>query len=95
MAMGKSAEVPYPAARPQNQGHPSVQSSNPPPLEDILNTPVRQGTPWPSMGSASKNLFETRKDWPIPPTPAPIPAPTVKTEAPPQVAVIPPCNGYT
>ena len=86
--MGKFAEVPYPTARPQNEGHPSIQSSNPPPLEDIPNAPVRQGCLWPSTGSASENLFDTRKDWPIPPTPAPTPAPTVKTEAPPQVAAI-------
>ena len=89
LVMGKFAEVPYPTARPQNEGHPSIQSSNPPLLEDIPNAPVRQGTPWPSTGSASENLFDTRKDWPIPPTPAPTPALTVKTEAPPQVAVIP------
>ena len=86
---GKFVEVPYPTARPQNKGHPSTQSSNPPPLEDIPNAPIRQSTPWPNTASASENLFETRKDWPIPPTPAPTPFPTVKTEAPPQVAVIP------
>ena len=89
LATGKFAEVPYPTPRPQNEGHLSVQSSNPPPLKDIPNAPVRQDTPWPSTGSASDNLFETRKDWPIPSTPTPTPAPTVKTEAPPQVAVIP------
>ena len=60
LAMGKFAEVPYPTARPQNEGHPSVQSPNPPPLEDIPNAPVRKGPPWPSTGSASKNLFEMR-----------------------------------
>ena len=86
--MGKFAEVPYPTARPQKEGHPSIQSSNPPPLEDISNAPVRQSTPWPSTGSLSENLFDTRKDWPFPPTPTPTPAPTVKTEAPSQVAVI-------
>ena len=42
-----------------------------------------------AQGSASENLFETRKDWLIPLTPVPTPAPTIKTEAPPQVAVIP------
>ena len=89
LATGKFAEVPCPTARPQNEGHPSIQGSNPPPLEDIPNAPVRQGTPWPSTGSASENLIETRKDWPIPPVPTPTPAPTVKTEAPPQIAVIP------
>ena len=83
MATGKFREVPYPAERPQEK--PSIHDSNPPPLEDIPNVPVRQGTPWPSTGSASKNLFETRKLWPVPPTLAT----TVKREAPLQVAVIP------
>ena len=81
LATGKFPEVPYPTARPQNKGHPSVQIPNPPPLEDIPNAPVRQGTTWPSTGSASKNLFETRKDWPTPSTPTPTPASSVKTEA--------------
>ena len=81
LTTGKFADVPCPTTRPQNEG------SNPPPLKDIPNAPIRQGTPWPSTGSASENLFETRKDWPIPPTLTP--APTIKTEAPPQVAVIP------
>ena len=81
-------EVPYPTTRPKNEGHPLTQNSNPPPLEYIPSAPARQGTPWPNAGSASENLFETRKDWPIPPTPVPTPAPTIKTEAPPQVAVI-------
>ena len=45
LATIKFAEVPYPMARPQNEGHPSIQGSNPPPLEDIPNAPVRQGTP--------------------------------------------------
>ena len=81
--IGKFAEVTCPTTRPQNKG-PIL-----PPLEDIPNAPVSQSTPWPSTGSASENLFETRKDWPISPTPTPTSAPTVKTEAPPQVAVIP------
>ena len=82
VATGKFRDVPYPTGRPQENL--SIHDFNPPPLEDIPNAPVRQGTPWPSTGSASENLFETRKDWPVPPTPAP----TVKTEAPPQVAAI-------
>ena len=70
---------------------PTVRFSvkNPPPLEDIPTFPVRQGCPWPSVGSTPENLFETRKDWPNPPTPAPTSVPTMKTEAPPQVAAIP------
>ena len=87
LATEQFAEVPHPTARPQNAEHPSVQSSNPQPLEDIPKTPVRQGTSWPSTGSASKNLFKTRKDWPIPPAPAS--APTIKTKASPQVVAIP------
>ena len=83
LATGKFAEVQFQTTRSQNKG------SNLPPLEDIPNAPVRQGTPWPSTGSASKNLFETRKDWPIPPTPTPTSAPTLNTEAPTQVVVIP------
>ena len=38
--------------------------NNPPPLENI---PVHAGTPWPEAGKMSGNLFELRKDWPIPP----------------------------
>ena len=89
LAKGKFDEVPYPTGRPQNEGHPPIQSSNPPPLEEIPNAPVRHGTPWPSTGSASENLFDTRKDWLIPPTPAPTLALIVKMQAPCQVAVIP------
>ena len=49
---------------------PTVRSSvqSPPPLEAIPKGPIRQGTPWSNAGSTSENLFETRKDWPIPPT---------------------------
>ena len=82
-------EVPCLTTRPQNKGHPSTQNPNPPPLEVILSVPIRQGSPWPNTGSASENLFETRKDWPIPPTLVPTPVPTISTEAPPQKAVIP------
>ena len=86
LATGQFAESSSPTARPQNGGHPSVQ--DPPPLEDILKAPVRQGTPWPNVKSTSENLLETQKDWPIPPTPIPTSAPTMKTEAPTQVAAI-------
>ena len=79
------AIVPYPTGRPQNKGNPSIQNTDPPPLEDIPNTSVRQDTPWPSTGSTPENLFKARNDWPTPPTPAP----TVKTEVPPQTAAIP------
>ena len=69
LATGQFAEASNPIARPQNGGHPSVQ--NPPPLEDIPKAPVGQGTPWPNTQSTSENLFETQKDWPIPPAPVP------------------------
>ena len=81
LATGQFAEAPYPTVRS------SVQ--NPPPLENIPKDSVRQGTPSPNAGSTSENLFETRKDWSIPPTPASTSVPPVKTEAPPQVAAIP------
>ena len=45
LATGKFAEVPYPTARPQNIGHPSIQGTNPPPLEDIPNAPSQTGYP--------------------------------------------------
>ena len=83
LVMRKFAEILCLATRSQNEG------SNPQPLEDMPNAPVRQSTHWPNSGSASKNLIETRKDWPIPPTPAPTPALNVKTEEPPQDAAIP------
>ena len=67
LATGQFAEVPHQTTRPQNEG------SNPPPLEDIPNAPTREGIPWPNSGSTSENLFETRKDWPIPPTPGATP----------------------
>ena len=59
------------------------------PLEDIPSAPARQGTPWPSAGSAPENLFEIRKYWPIPPIPVPTPAPTIKTEEQPKIEAIP------
>ena len=81
LATGQFAEVPCPTTR-------SI-SDNPPPLEDIPSVPVRQGTPWPNAGLASENLFETRKDWPIPTTSVPTPTPTIKTEEHPKIAAIP------
>ena len=44
---------------------PSTSENNFPPLED---TPVCASTPWPEAGKMSGNLYELRKDWPIPPT---------------------------
>ena len=41
LATGKFSNVPHPTARPQNEGHPSLQSSKIPLLQDIPNAPVR------------------------------------------------------
>ena len=87
LATGQFTEVPYQTGRPQYERNPSIHNSNPPPLEDIPKASVREGTSWPNTGSASKNLFEARKDWPFPPIP--VPTLTVKTVALPQVAAIP------
>ena len=81
LAMGQFVEVPHPVTRSIND--------NLPPLEDIPSAPVRQGTPWLKASSASENLFETRKDWSIPPTPVPTPTPTIKIEEQPKTAAIP------
>ena len=85
LAKGKFSEIPCPTGRPQTKENPSILNSNLLPLEDIPNALVRDATPCPSTGSVSENLSTARKDWPTPPTPVP----TLKTEAPPQVAVIP------
>ena len=81
LAMGQFVEVPHPAPRSIND--------NPLPLKDIPSAPVRQGTPWPNADSASENLFETMKDWPIPPTPVSTHTPTIQTEEQPKAAAIP------
>ena len=49
---------------PESQ-QPPISESNPPPLEDA---PVHAGTPWPKAGKMSGNLFEIRKNWPVPPS---------------------------
>ena len=43
----------------------STSDSDPPLLK---STPTCAGTPWPKAGMMSGNLFELRKNWPIPPT---------------------------
>ena len=53
----------------------------------------RESIPWPSTGSASENLFETRKDWPICPSPTPTSAPTVENRSPTPSISDPPCDG--
>ena len=45
---------------PSQEGTPE---NKPPPLEDV---PIHAGIPWPKAGKMSGNLFEIRKDWPIP-----------------------------
>ena len=87
LAKGKFDGVPYPTERPQAEEIPSVNNSNLPLLEAIPNThtlQVREDTPWPNTESVSTNLFETRADWPIPPSPEP-----TKTEVPLRITVIP------
>ena len=81
--MGQFAEIPHPTPRSLND------DTNPPPRDDVPSVPVRQGTPWSNTGSTSENLFKTRKDWPIPLTPFPMPAPIIKTEGQPIIAAIP------
>ena len=53
----------------------------PPPLEDA---PALASTPWPEARRMSSNLFEIRKDWPIPPAndtvTVTIPKPLIKIE---------------
>ena len=71
LAMEQFAEVPHPTTR-------SISDNSSPP-EDVPSASVRQGTPWPNAGLASENLFKTRKDWPVPPTPVSTPAPNIKT----------------
>ena len=62
----------------------SFPANNPPSLEDI---PARAGTPWSKMEPFSENLFESRKDWPIPTVPTS--TPTIKVEVQPQEMAIP------
>ena len=49
---------------PESQ-QPPTSENNPPPLEDA---PIHASTPWPGAGKMSDNLFEIRKDWPVPPS---------------------------
>ena len=49
---------------PESQ-QPLTSENNTPQLEDA---PVHAGTPWPRAGKMSDNLFEIRKDWPVPPS---------------------------
>ena len=43
----------------------STSENNPP---TIRKCPSLHYTPWPKAGKMSRNLFELRKDWPVPPT---------------------------
>ena len=58
--------VPSPPINSEKPNPPeeSTSDSNPPPLKNI---PAHAGTPWSKAGNMSGNLFELRKDWPIPP----------------------------
>ena len=46
--------------KPSSEG---TTENNPLPLE---NMPVCASTPWPEAGKMSRNLFELKKDWPVP-----------------------------
>ena len=67
----------------QNLSQEGTSKNNPLPLE---NMPVHAGNPWPEAGKMSGNLFESRKDWLIPPnnnnntTTATIPKTPIKVE---------------
>ena len=67
-----------------NQPQGGSSADNTPPFENI---PTRAGTPWPRAGSMSEKLFESRKDWPIPP--APTSTTTIKVKPQPHEAAIP------
>ena len=94
LAKGKFDRVPYQTERPILRQTLPFSIPTLPSLEHIPNAPtfqVREGTPWPHTVPASKNLFETRADWPIPPLPAPTvkaPTPTMKAER----TEVPPCT---
>ena len=66
----------------QNSPQEGTSDSNPLPLKNI---PTHAGTPWPKAGKMSGNLFELRKDWPIPSTTASKPAIKIEPETQEQV----------
>ena len=76
LAKGKFQENPPQGGSPAD--------NNPPPLENI---PARAGSPWPETRSTLENLFESRKDWPIPPIPTS--TPTIKVQVQPCETEIP------
>ena len=63
--MQPSATTPKAPTNLENQkpSQEGISESNPPPLKNI---PTHTGIPWPKAGKMSGNLFELRKDWPIP-----------------------------
>ena len=68
----------------ENSPQESTSDSNHPPLKSI---PTSAGTPWLGVGKLSGNLFELRKDWPIPP--ASTSSPPMKIEPQPQELATP------
>ena len=79
LAQGKFEGILYPTGRPQVEEIPSIPNCNPPQPQATPNAPifqVREDTFWLNTMPASKNLFEARADWPIPP----VQIPTVKVE---------------
>ena len=76
--------------------NPSVPSSNmpqqrqqPEATPNVTTLKDRKDTPWANTMPASRNLFEDRANWPIPPTETPTVVKMEKTEVPPQVPAIP------
>ena len=67
---------------------PSQEGTSESNLHHSKKFPVCTGTPWPETGMISGNLFELRKDWPVPPTnntaTATISKPPIKIEPQPQ-----------
>ena len=95
LGQGKFEGIPYPSGRPQEEENPSSPSCNMPQKRQQLEaTPtvttcqVRENTQWPNTVPVSRNLFEARENWSIPPTERPT-VKIKKTEAPPRVATIP------
>ena len=74
---------------PQQNAPVNLESQQPPTSENNLeDAPVHVGTPWPEAGKMSGNLFEIRKDWPIPPTTNPTTI-TATNPKPPAIKVEP------
>ena len=88
LATGQFAEVSYLTTRPQDEGHPLTKTPALHYWKTFPTTHLDRVLLGPTQGQLQK-MYLRPEDWPIPPTPVPTPAPTIKTEAPPQIAAIP------